>query len=391
MRMAHILGYLAPRYGGPPQAALRLGRTLHKLNVEVSWWATATREEQDAFANMGAQVRLFPATFPRSWYRSPGLHEALRKEIQGLDLLHLHQVWDYPLYAAAQLAQQHGKPYVVTPHGIFSQTWRYATPKKRAYLRLIARPFLNRAACMHAIVPAELRGFAEAGIRAPYTVVPNGIDPVEFAHLPAPGEADARWPGLRQRLVALFLGRLSAEKGLDQLIPAWRRVVRQQREACLLIAGPDQQGYRANVEALIEREGLHDHVLMTGMLQGREKLMALSRADLFVQPSYSEGFSLSILEALACGKPCAITTGCNFPELGAIGAGEVVEPQADTLSAALSKLLALAPQERQEMGERGRSLVMEQYTWDVVARRMLTVYRCIAEHKPIPVDPEPSD
>jgi glycosyltransferase involved in cell wall biosynthesis len=190
--------------------------------------------------------------------------------------------------------------------------------------------------------------------------------------------------------VALFLGRLSPEKGLDQLIPAWRQVIRHDPQALLLLAGPDHQGYRASVEASVEREALRDHVLMPGMLQGREKLLALSRADLYVQPSYSEGFSLSVLEALACAKPCVITTGCNFPAVGASGAGEVVAPQADALSAALLGMLALSPQARQEMGLRGQSLVAQKYTWDSVARQMLVVYRCLLENRPVPPYPEPA-
>lgn len=390
MHIAHVLGYFAPRYGGPPQVALRLGRALQKFGCEVTWWATATPDEQLLFADMAGQVRLFPAAFPGSWYRAPGLKEALRKEIAQIDLLHLHQVWDYPLYAAAGLAQRHRKPYVVTPHGIFGQAWRYGSPKKRLYLRLVARPFLNKAACVHTMAPAELAGFKAAGIRAPSTLIPNGIDLAEFADLPAPGQADEIWPVLRHRRVALFLGRLSPEKGLDQLIPAWRQVIRHDPQALLLLAGPDHQGYRASVEASVEREALRDHVLMPGMLQGREKLLALSRADLYVQPSYSEGFSLSVLEALACAKPCVITTGCNFPAVGASGAGEVVAPQADALSAALLGMLALSPQARQEMGLRGQSLVAQKYTWDSVARQMLVVYRCLLENRPVPPYPEPA-
>jgi len=112
-----------------------------------------------------------------------------------------------------------------------------------------------------------------------------------------------RWPVFRGRLVLLFWGRISPEKGLDQLIAAWKQVVRQYSTALLMIGG-----YGAIVESLIDHEGLCNHVFMPGLLQGRDKLLALSRADVFVQPSYSEGFSAAILEAMAGGKPCVITT-----------------------------------------------------------------------------------
>jgi glycosyltransferase involved in cell wall biosynthesis len=356
----------------------------------VSLWATATEEERQELAYLGEQARLFPRAFPNFWYYSPSLYQALRREINKVHLLHLHQIWDYPIYTAARLAQRYGKPYVVSPHGIFNARWRYSTLKKRLYLQFIARPFLDKAACIHALTSAELQAFKEVGIQAPYTVVPNGVNPGEFSNLPSPKKANERWPALRDHRVVLFLGRLSPEKGLDQLVLAWRRVIREHPEAVLMIAGPNYRNYRASIERLVEREGLCNYILIPGMLQGEEKLMALSRADIFVLPSYSEGLSLAMLEALACGKPCVITTGCNIPDVATFGAGEVVEPRADALSVALLKLLSLPPQVLGEMGDRGRLLVLERYTWDIIARKMLTIYRCIMDNKPIPLHPEPS-
>jgi glycosyltransferase involved in cell wall biosynthesis len=387
MNVFHIIGYLSPRYGGPPKVALCLGKAVKKFGIKVSWWSTATPMELQELAYLESQAHFFEPGFPRSWYYSRKLRQDLAKKINEADLLHLHQVWDYPLYAAAQLAQKHNKPYVVSPHGIFTQRWRYASLKKRIYLNLMARPFLNKASCLCATVPAELEGFKRAGICAPYTVIPNGINPDEFASLPATREADERWPVLRDRLVVLSLGRISPEKGLDQLIPAWKQVIRQYPTAFLMIAGPDHRGYGAVIESLVDQEDLRHHVFMSGILQGRDKLLALSRADIFAQPSYSEGFSLSILEALVCGKPCVITTGCNFPEIAHVGAGEVVETNVDALSAALLKLLPLSSEERQKIGEQGKKFVLENYTWDIAARKMLTVYHCILDGRPVPLYP----
>jgi len=74
----------------------------------------------------------------------------------------------------------------------------------------------------------------------------------------------------------------------------------------------------------------------------------------------------------------------NFPEIADIGAGEVVELNDDALSSALLKLLSLSPEERQEMGEQGEKFVLKNYTWDIAAHRMLTVYCCILDGRPVP-------
>lgn len=390
MHVAHVLGYLASRFGGPPQVALRLGKTLEGYGVRTSWWATATAADREELAFLGKRAHLFEPTFPHSWYRSVALARALQKEIGGMDVLHLHQVWDYPLWVAGRLALRTGKPYLITPHGIFNERWRYASPKKALYLRLLFRPIVNGAACLHALTAAERDACRAAGIQVPIAVIPNGVDVKEFEHLPPPQEADHLWPMLRNRLVVLFLGRLSPEKGLEPLLKAWRQVTRAVANAALVLAGPDVRGYRARVEAMVREEDLVDRVFLTGMVQGEEKRALLSRADLFVLPSYSEAFSVALLEALACAKPCVMTTGCHFPEVTHVGAGMVVPPKSEALAEALLHLLEAPDGQRRVMGEAGRNLVRRSYAWDVVARRMLTVYRCLVGGQEVPSEPEPA-
>ena len=116
----------------------------------------------------------------------------------------------------------------------------------------------------------------------------------------------------------------------------------------------------------------------------------ISRSDIYTLPSYSEGFSMSLLENLAAGNPVLITPGCNFPEVVQAGAGICVEPQSSPLEEALGHLLDKSTQDRQEMGARGKALVKKSYSWDIQARKMITVYRCILSGKTIPLFPEPA-
>ena len=146
----------------------------------------------------------------------------------------------------------------------------------------------------------------------------------------------------------------------------------------LILAGPDDRGYSQTVRAEITRLGLHRNVLLTGMVSGREKMAIISRADLYVLPSYSEGFSNSLLENLAAGKPALITDGCHFPEAAEAGAALCVHTKTDELYEGLMMLLAENPDKLKAMGDRGKRARSQElylgYLGEKVHNFILTYY-----------------
>ena len=121
-----------------------------------------------------------------------------------------------------------------------------------------------------------------------------------------------------------------------------------------------------------------------GHVSGERARRAWAASDAFVLPSYSEGFSMAILEALACRLPCLITTACHFPELSAAGGAVVVEPTADDVTRGLRELLERSPDERAQLARNGRSLVEREYTWDRQAHRLAAIYDWLAGGGPPP-------
>jgi glycosyltransferase involved in cell wall biosynthesis len=93
----------------------------------------------------------------------------------------------------------------------------------------------------------------------------------------------------------------------------------------------------------------------------------------FVLPSYSEGFPVVVLEALACGLPVVLTRSCHVPEVAEAGAGIEVKPSSHEIANAIDALLA-DPLARRQMGENGYRLAAEHFSWERVAR--LTIDLC---------------
>ena len=121
-----------------------------------------------------------------------------------------------------------------------------------------------------------------------------------------------------------------------------------------------------------------DGVTFTGMLTGNLKYAALAAANIYVAPSYSEGFSVSVLEGMASGLPCVITTGCNFPEAEIEKAALVVEIDAKKITDALLWCL-VNPEEAKQIGDRSRQFIFENYTWDKIAIKLEKIYSNILQ------------
>jgi glycosyltransferase involved in cell wall biosynthesis len=139
----------------------------------------------------------------------------------------------------------------------------------------------------------------------------------------------------------------------------------------LVLAGPDC-GTRPQIEQEVKTLGLGNRVHFVGPLYGQQKYAAMVDARCFCQPSVYETFSMSILEAMACGLPPVITRGCNFDEVGTSGSGLVADSE-DELADALRKFCT-DTHARDSAAKKARDLVVAKYTWPVVARQMLARY-----------------
>ncbi len=386
MRVAQIAVRLEPGlpgWGGAPKVAVALARALARKEVDISIFGLNARNE----TRCEAQGKRFAAyTLPedrsqisRLWpFYSPALAKELAARVPEHDLVHIHEIWHYPCYIACKTAKKANRPYIVTVHGEL-EPWcvDHKAFKKRIYSALIQKRILNEASAIHAVTQEEAEHIRAFGVSAPIVVIPNGIEPTDFQGLPSPEEMDRLYPELVGKKVLLFLGRIHQKKGLDILARAFGQIARSRKDLHLLIVGPDNDNYRSQVERLLESEGILDRTTFTGMLTEREKLAALSRADICAIPSYSEVRTIVALEAMACGVPVVITRQCHFPEVAEARAGIVIEPNADQLADALNKLLD-NPRLCKEMGENGRRLIMEKFTWDKVADQMIQLYEDVS-------------
>ena len=275
-------------------------------------------------------------------------------------------------------------PYLITTHGM-AEPWalRYKRWKKRVYLALVESRNLRRASCLHALSRPEIDHLRKLAPWTPVCFIPNGVNLLPFDNLPPRRILEAAHPALVDKFVLLFFGRLHAKKGLDLLAHAMGQVAAEYPEVHLLIAGTDD-GALSPFHDRVAELGLTRRITYLGHLAGERARCAWGAADAFVLPSYSEGFSMAILEAMACRLPCVFTTTCHFPEAAAAGAAIVIKPDFAGVTQGLCELLERTTAERRQLGENARRLVEARYTWDHQANRLAAVYEWLTCGGPAP-------
>ena len=157
------------------------------------------------------------------------------------------------------------------------------------------------------------------------------------------------------------------------LIPAFATVSQRINGLHLVIAGPDEDGYRQKIEEMVKQCGVSDQVTFTGMVQGETKREIFAASDLFVLTSHQEGDSIAVKEAMAAGLPVIITNSCHFNEVAQEGAGIVVPQDIKEISEALEKMVTEV--QRGEMGKCAANLIARRYTWARIVERLLETYK----------------
>ncbi len=306
---------------------------------------------------------------------SPGLKSAIRQGLKQADIVHNHSVWMLPNSYSSRAAEKHRKPVVISAHGAI-EPWAVQNSgwKKKLVGAWFQNRDLQRASCIMVNNVTEIEGIRQYGLRNPVAVIPNGVHLPDFDPPASPEPFQTRFPETRDKRLGLFMARIHQKKGLAHLLPAFARAVASNPDWHLVIAGPDG-GDLDQAQALVEKLHIQSRITFTGALQGELKASARAAAQVFLQPSFSEGFSMSIIEALACRLPVLLTPGCNFPEAVTSGAAISVEPTVEDCTRGLHELLSQTPTELRAMGERGRSLIESRYQWDAVAQDTLRLYR----------------
>lgn len=370
-RVAHTIPSLADDASGYTYASMRLCESLIRMGVNVELAAL----DRPGHRPMPGYVRLFPRNpGPARLGVSTQLHQWLRKSAAAgeVGLIHTHSLWMMPCVYPGWVAKWSWTPFVVSPHGTLADAaFSSGSTAKRPFWRFVQRPALQFATCFHATARNELADIRRHGFEQPIALVPIGIEVPPLVR-----------PSPPTRTI-LYLSRMHPIKQPEVLLRAWARVWRDHPGWDLRMVGsdPDSPGYLAQMKLLAKELGL-ERVSFDGALFGDAKLAAYREAALYVLPTKSENFGITVAEALAAGTPVIVTQGAPWDQIPRRGAGWWIEQGVEALAAALSEAMSADPGTLAGMGSRGRDWMLEEYQWTSVAGRMLELYAWIGAGMP---------
>ncbi len=360
-RVLHAINSAA--LGGGPQHVFDLITGLPKDGYEFHVAVSDDGPFAERFRSAGALVHPVDMMSRRIQFRAARELRRIAEEIRP-DLVHAHGT-RAAFFVARALPAREGPRVVYTTHGLALHLG--AGPFQRPFYLRVERSLCDRFDAVITLSEDDARGMVERGLLrdcSKMRVIPNGIRLEKF---PPVGPSKAEVP------VIGTVGRFVPQKGLSLLIEALailKGAGSTPFRAILAGDGPE----RAHLQRLAARRGFADRIEWPGAVE--DAAAWYPKFSLFVLVSLWEGFSLSMLEAMATGVPVIATEGCGMGELLRHGETGMRVPNGDapTLAAALRRALE-DPRGAQRMAERARVLLRERFTLEAFTGATEKVYR----------------
>jgi glycosyltransferase involved in cell wall biosynthesis len=302
------------------------------------------------------------------------LDSLLSKELANreFDLIHSH-VGIPDGYAGIYLAARMQCPHIVTVHG---QDFHLTAGKSRE-----CRNKLHRVLSSSSRVVTVSSKLARLGaelypdIAEKIVVLPNGVDPKEI-------DEARRHPAsvTNGKPLIVSVSNLVPTKGIDINLRALSSLLGNMPELTYVIVGDGPE--RSRLEQLARELGISSNVRFLGQLDHAAALKHVAAADIFVLPSWQEGFGVVYLEAMALGKPVIACSGEGPADFINDGKTGFLVPPRDIESVArLARRLAENEQERRSVGQRASQFVLANFTWMAVARKLSELYKEIVDER----------
>lgn len=381
LRILRVISSTNPEKGGPIEGIKQAQKTLDDMAVEVE---IACCDLPDAPWLHDPRLPKVHALGPSkgNYGYTPKLHDWLKKNHTRFDAIIVHGLWQYHGLAVHNVVAHTQTPYFVFPHGMldpwFKRTYPIKHLKKWLYWPWAEYRILRDARAVIFTCEDE-RLLAQESFwlyKANEMVTAYGTSSPPQDELQLREDFLSKYPALRDKRLVLFLSRIHEKKGCDLLIDAFAKVASSDDRLHLVMAGPDQTGWKAELQTQAERLGIAQRITWPGMLQGEDKWGAYYSAEVFCLPSHQENFGIVVAEALACGRPVLLSNKVNiWREIEQDKSGFIAEDSVEGTEANLKNWLALSEPEYENMRARAKQSFYLRFHIDRAVERLIEIIK----------------
>jgi glycosyltransferase involved in cell wall biosynthesis len=284
------------------------------------------------------------------------------------DILHSYSFWYQPADVTARYAQKNNIPFIF--HPIYYENEIRQKPIWQLYKNTIGKKTFAAADVTVVISPYEQQLIVETGLPVKrFELIPPGIDISPF-------ETARQNPFLKKGIkgnIILSVGRLSASKGLDEVIAVLPNIINEVPDTHFVIIGEDF-GEKNNLEKQIKKAGLQNNIHFLGKISREELIASYQHANVLVHPSYYEAFGIVLAESLAAKTPVVARNIAAIPFVAPHNKTSLLFSSQQELTASLITILKDQTLQN-KLGRNGYQHVIQNFTWDKSIKKLAKLYQ----------------
>ena len=314
-------------------------------------------------------VKLFPRA---KYFKSKKFSECILSNEFDFDIVHFHLMWMIDKNTILSALKKRNIPYIMTVHGAYAPNL-IDTLKKEISMKTLEWNYLTGAKALHALCYEEKAYLKNLGLTMPIHVIPNGIGNSEIDKIEVSKKLDN--PYDIQYINLVWVGRIREDKNVIGIIESLLYMEEEIKEKIRIhIIGNGIKEYISKVKSIISENNLEEYVILHGPKYKEEKYQYILNADIYLQPSFSEGISFSILDAMACAKPMILTRQTNMTYYYNENFYVMTEPYPEDIADVVSELV-IDKNKLITLSDNAKKLIETKFNWNNLISKYTDMYK----------------
>ena len=352
IRTLNLVNSMDLKQGGPPEVIRNLKKSLN--------------QDQKKIISVMSLERLRTTTILKLIFIKKARSKFF-KFLNKYDIIHSHSIWSIKVAFFCYFANSLGIKVIFSSHGYLDDwSMSHSVLKKKFFYFLVLKKLFLRSYIFFSNI-GEYQDSKSKFSYADKFVIPNGINLDIFNK--------TYKKKIFEKKKIIYFGRIHEKKGIEILLSAIKELPKDFFEKYTFeITGPGETSYTSKIDRIIKNYAIDNYVRMLSPKKGKEKIEYLQDADVFVLPSYEEGDSIALKEAMSAKNAVIISEQCRLNLVQEENAGFIIKTEKESLKNALLKL---NDYNLEIMGDNSKNIIEKYFDNDYCANRVLRIYEDI--------------